>query len=85
MKLHDSPPFPAGYLMRYAPVGRGGFAWPTHRMQCDGYTCRGKAVACGAIVTTQSGNSATRCEKCRAANRREWFRLRSERRRKAAK
>lgn len=83
MKLRDSDPFPPGYLMRYAPLGRGGFAWPANRFVCGGYTAKGKAIACGAPVESVAGNAATRCPACRAAHKREWFRLRSARRRKA--
>jgi hypothetical protein len=83
MKLRYRDPHPAGYLARYAPVGRGGFAWPANRVQCGGYTAKGKAVACGEIFDTQAGNPRTRCEKCRLAHQREWFRLRNLRRRKA--
>ena len=83
MKVHYRDPLPAGYLMRYAPAGRGGFSWPTNIVRCEGYTSRGEAVACGEILKTQTGNPATRCEKCRKEHKREWFRLRNPRRRKA--
>jgi hypothetical protein len=80
MKLRFRNPVPSGYLMRYSTVGRGGFQWPASRYRCEGYTSRGITVPCGAVFETQAGNPATRCEACRKAHLREWYRLKYLRR-----
>ncbi len=77
MRLHDSEPFPTGHM-------RGGsFAWSAGKFICPGYVRKGLTVTCGVTFESNAGARAVRCEKCRVAHSREWFRLRSARRRKA--
>jgi hypothetical protein len=82
-------PLPPGFMRggwsaKSIPNSVDSFAWPATKFKCPGYTARGVAHNCGVVFESYTG-AAQRCQTCRSAHKREWFRLRSQQRRQNAK